>query len=70
VEVSVADNGPGIPVESLSTIFEKFQQVTPAGKGTGLGLAMVKHIITSHGGQVWAESQVGKGSTFVFVLPS
>lgn len=70
VEVSVSDSGPGIPAESLSTIFEKFQQVLPAAKGTGLGLAIVKHIITSHGGQVWAESQMGKGSTFVFVLPA
>jgi two-component system sensor histidine kinase GlrK len=70
VEVSVSDSGPGIPAESLSTIFEKFQQVLPAAKGTGLGLAIVKHIITSHGGRVWAESQMGKGSTFVFVLPA
>lgn len=69
VEISVADTGPGIPAESLSTIFEKFRQAAPAAKGTGLGLAIVKQIITSHGGQVWAESQVGKGSTFIFVLP-
>ena len=69
VEISVADTGPGIPTESLSTIFEKFRQTAPAAKGTGLGLAIVKQIITSHGGQVWAESQVGKGSTFIFVLP-
>ena len=69
VEISVADTGPGIPAESLSAIFEKFRQAAPAAKGTGLGLAIVKQIITSHGGQVWAESQVGKGSTFIFVLP-
>lgn len=70
VEVSVADNGPGIPPESLSTIFEKFRQAAPTANGSGLGLAIVKHIVTSHGGQVWAESKVGKGSTFVFVLPA
>ncbi|OGQ73003.1 MAG: hypothetical protein A3G94_03030 [Deltaproteobacteria bacterium RIFCSPLOWO2_12_FULL_60_16] len=73
VEVSVADTGPGIPVESLTTIFEKYQQATAAGsyriKGTGLGLALVKHIVTSHGGKVWAESEPGQGSRFTFVLP-
>ena len=74
VRVSVADTGPGIPVESLSTIFDKFQQVnakeSPRMKGTGLGLALVKEIITSHGGKVWAESKTGQGSTFFFVLPA
>ena len=73
VEVSVTDTGPGISVENLTSIFNKFQQATPAGsysaKGTGLGLAIVKHIITSHGGKIWAESEPGKGSTFIFVLP-
>jgi len=73
VEVSVTDTGPGIPAENLTSIFNKFQQATPAGsysvKGTGLGLAIVKHIITSHGGKVWAESEPGQGSTFIFVLP-
>jgi signal transduction histidine kinase len=73
VQVSVTDTGPGIPAENLTTIFDKFQQATPAGsyqsKGTGLGLAIVKHIITSHGGKIWAESEPGQGSTFIFVLP-
>ncbi len=74
VEVSVADTGPGIPLEKLTTIFDKFQQVIIPGsyrpEGTGLGLALVKHIIKSHGGKVWAESQPGQGSTFIFVLPA
>lgn len=74
VEVSVADTGPGIPMENLSTIFEKFQQASPAGSyrknGTGLGLAIAKHIITSHNGKIWAESKLGQGSTFLFVLPA
>ncbi|OGP74968.1 MAG: hypothetical protein A2W09_02990 [Deltaproteobacteria bacterium RBG_16_50_11] len=73
VEVSVEDNGPGIPKENMTTIFERFHQVPGKSsnpmKGTGLGLAIVKHIINAHGGNVWAESQPGQGSTFIFVLP-
>jgi two-component system sensor histidine kinase GlrK len=73
VEVSVSDTGPGIPEESLVTIFEKFKQARPKGtyknKGTGLGLAIAKQIITSHGGKIWAESKPGQGSTFFVVLP-
>ena len=73
VEVSVADTGPGIPTEDLSTIFEKFRQVNSEAsqiKGTGLGLAIAKQVITRHGGKIWAESVSGGGSTFVFVLPT
>ncbi len=74
VEVLVADTGPGIPLEKLTAIFDKFQQVSAPGSyrtwGTGLGLALVKQIIKSHGGKVWAESQPGQGSTFIFVLPA
>lgn len=73
LEVSVKDSGPGIPAESLGSIFEKFSQGNHAGannrQGTGLGLAIAKNIITSHGGSIWAESQMGSGSKFVFVLP-
>ncbi len=74
LEVSVADTGPGIPAGNLITIFEKFQQSTIEGsqpvKGTGLGLAITKQIITHHGGKIWAESELGHGSTFIFVLPA
>jgi two-component system sensor histidine kinase GlrK len=74
VEVSVADTGPGIPAGDLITIFEKFQQASAEGprpvKGTGLGLAIAKQIITHHGGKIWAESELGHGSTFIFVLPA
>jgi signal transduction histidine kinase len=74
VEVSVADTGPGIPEEHLSTIFDKFRQVDPkksgSFKGTGLGLAIAKHIVIKHGGKIWIESTLGKGSTFFFVLPA
>ncbi len=73
VQVSVADTGPGIPVEKLGTIFEKFHQGHPSSgqpiKGTGLGLSIVKHIVTAHGGRVWAENLPEGGSLFTFVLP-
>ena len=74
VRFSIKDTGPGVSREDLETIFEKFHQVRgqPPGslKGTGLGLAFVKQIITAHGGKVWVESEEGKGSTFIFSLPS
>lgn len=73
IEFSVNDTGFGIPKENLTAIFEKFHQppvrTSEWGKGTGLGLAFVKYIITAHGGKVWAESEPGQGSTFIFVLP-
>ncbi|MBI2360340.1 MAG: HAMP domain-containing histidine kinase [Deltaproteobacteria bacterium] len=73
VEVRVIDTGPGIPRESLATIFDKYRQGNIPGsgriQGSGLGLAFVRHIITSHGGRVWADSESGQGSTFIFVLP-
>ena len=73
VAVSVKDSGPGIAAESLTSIFEKFNQGNRQSpytrQGTGLGLAIAKTIITTHGGKIWAESELGKGSTFVFVLP-
>ena len=74
LRISVQDTGPGISKENLTAIFEKFQQDTLASsghmKGTGLGLAMAKQIITAHGGKVWAESEPGQGSSFIFVLPA
>lgn len=74
VKVSVMDTGPGIPKDNLDTVFDKFKQATIVSynkiQGTGLGLAIVKHIINAHGGKVWAESELGHGSTFVFVLPA
>ena len=74
VEVCVADNGPGIAVEHVSRIFERFYRVDKARSrelgGTGLGLAIVKHIIQAHAGKVWVESELGKGSRFYFTLPA
>jgi PAS domain S-box-containing protein len=71
IVVSVADTGPGIPQEHLSKIFDRFWR-TPGTKqkGSGLGLSIAKGIVEAHGGTIWAESQMGKGSSFFFTMPS
>ena len=73
VRVSVADTGPGITEDDLGRIFEEFQQ-TEAGarqhEGTGLGLALSKRFVEMHGGRMWCDSEVGKGSSFVFTIPA
>ena len=73
LQVSVIDNGIGIPKPHLSRIFEKFYRVdsglTRGTSGTGLGLSICKEIIEAHGGRIWAESEAGKGSQFSFALP-
>ena len=72
VEVSVADTGPGIDAEDLDRIFEEFQQTEAGARqhdGTGLGLALSKRFVEMHGGRIWCESELGKGSTFRFTLP-
>ncbi len=70
VYLSVRDDGPGIPAEYQTKIFDKFVQVKgqEAG-GTGLGLAICKEIVRAHGGTIWVESSPGKGSTFTFTVP-
>lgn len=74
VRVSVRDTGIGIPSVDLQRIFERFYRVDKARSrelgGTGLGLSIVKHLVEAHGGRVWAESQLNRGSTFYFTLPS
>ncbi len=69
----VADTGQGIPKDALSRLFTKFYRVsgrTESGsKGTGLGLYISKEIITIHGGEIWVDSELGKGTTFSFSLP-
>lgn len=71
--ISVKDDGPGIPPEARERIFERFYRVDKARSreqgGTGLGLSIVKHIVQSHGGKVWVESQFGNGATFYFTIP-
>jgi signal transduction histidine kinase len=69
IRVTVSDDGPGIPAEALDRIFGKFERVDPHGPGIGLGLAIVSSIIEMHHGRVWAESTVGKGAKFHFILP-
>jgi len=73
VRVSVIDDGAGIPDDSLKYLFTEFVQVNRPSKGrgykgTGLGLAICKEIIREHRGRIWAESAVGKGSSFHFAL--
>lgn len=73
VRVSVMDEGPGIPHEEQGRLFIEFQRLSPKPTGdeksTGLGLAIVKKIVNAHGGDVWAESSPGSGTTFGFTLP-
>jgi len=73
VMLHVSDTGIGIPSEALPRIFERFYRVDKARSrsmgGTGLGLSIVKHILLQHGGRVWAESVLGRGSIFHFALP-
>jgi signal transduction histidine kinase len=72
--VSVADTGPGIPPDQLTQVFEQFHQVdssnTKAKGGTGLGLAISKQIVEMHGGRIWVESTLGRGSVFHMELPT
>ena len=73
VEVSVSDTGVGIAPEDQEKVFEEFRQVGTADKkveGTGLGLALSRKFIELHGGRIWVESEIGRGSTFTFTLPA
>ncbi|MBN1579084.1 MAG: GAF domain-containing protein [Anaerolineae bacterium] len=72
IQLGVTDTGPGIPLESQSRLFEMFQQIESIkGRrvGTGLGLPFCKMAVEAHGGQIWVESEVGRGSTFAMTLP-
>jgi signal transduction histidine kinase len=73
VEISIRDTGIGIAPEDQARIFEEFRQVggdyAHKKEGTGLGLTLAKKFVELHGGRIWVESEVGKGSTFSFTLP-
>jgi PAS domain S-box-containing protein len=73
VRMAVIDQGMGIPKEHLPKVFDRFHRVdnrdTRKVGGTGIGLYLVKHLVEAHGGKIWVESEVGKGSSFIFELP-
>jgi signal transduction histidine kinase len=72
VEIAVADTGPGIAASDRETIFQEFEQAAEGKKedeGTGLGLPLSRKLVELHGGRLWVESELGKGSTFRFTLP-
>jgi len=73
LQISVSDTGKGIPADKLNAIFEKFTQVEAKKSGqarsTGIGLTFCKMVVEAHGGEIWAESEEGKGTTFYFTLP-
>ena len=73
VECAVNDTGSGIAKEDLPRVFGKFEQFSrtygPGEKGTGLGLALSKNFVEMHNGRIWVESELGKGTRFIFVLP-
>ena len=69
IKLSFIDDGPGIPQENLEKVFEPFFTTKGRGKGTGLGLSICRSIIREHGGDVWVESQPGRGAAFYIQLP-
>ena len=73
IRMAVSDQGMGIPAEHLDKVFDRFHRIdnrdTRKVGGTGIGLYLVKHLVEAHGGRIWVESEVGKGSSFIFELP-
>ena len=69
VLISVSDTGSGIAAEFHQEIFEEFVRVDPSSSGMGLGLAITKRLIQAHRGKVWVDSELGRGSSFSFLLP-
>lgn len=73
VEISVADQGVGIPPDKIPRIFERFERLSGPEReqtgGVGIGLFLVKHLVEAHGGRIWVQSEVGRGSTFYVFLP-
>ena len=69
IRVSFADDGPGIQDKNMRHLFDPFFTTKEVGKGTGLGLSICHGIVTEHGGQIYAESELKKGATFTLELP-
>lgn len=70
IRFEITDTGPGIPPEYKDKIFDKFERIAAEKEeGTGLGLPIAKEIVELHKGSIWVESESGKGSTFIFILP-
>jgi signal transduction histidine kinase len=73
ITISIIDTGMGILEVDKESIFEKFKQISDTyphnQRGTGLGLAICKQIVLHHGGRIWAESELGKGSNLTFAIP-
>jgi PAS domain S-box-containing protein len=69
IKASFADDGPGIAEENLGHVFDPFFTTKEVGRGTGLGLSICHGIVTEHGGRIYAESELGKGATFIVELP-
>jgi signal transduction histidine kinase len=68
IEISVNDTGPGLPPGKAGQIFDTFFTTKP--QGSGMGLAISKTIVESHGGRIWANDDGGRGATFHFTLPA
>ena len=68
VRISVQDQGPGIPADTLPRVFETFYTTKPSGMG--MGLAISRSIVETHGGKIWAENNPDRGATFAFTLPA
>ena len=69
VDIKFADTGTGIPADKLKDIFKPLYTTKPVGKGTGLGLAICQEIMDKHHGEIFVESEMGKGTTFTIRLP-
>lgn len=69
VVTSITDRGKGIPPEELPTLFQRYRRPMPVRESLGLGLYITRGLVEAHGGKIWVESEVGKGSTFSFTLP-